>query len=278
VNASGAPTRATDADSGAELLCATVRVSEGSTNADTAWACTTNAAITVGTTALVWAQAGGGAAAIDIEDEGSSLTSAPTSINFTGAGVTATASGDDVTVDIPGVAGITGGALTLIDEQTPSGTGTVTFSSIPGTYRDLVIVIRGRSTAAATNVSVIAVFNSDSGAHYFRVRMGTTNGSSATVGVGSGETAAIMGSLTAASATSGFVGNCEAQVLDYRGTAFHKNWFSRYGGELGTSTSAFNANLVSGRWADTSAINQIDVVLSSGNFASGSVVSLYGRS
>ncbi|TIV70588.1 MAG: DUF2793 domain-containing protein [Mesorhizobium sp.] len=62
VNASGAPTRATDADSGAELVNASVYVSEGTTNADTQWTCTTNAPITVGSTSLAFAQltSGGG--------------------------------------------------------------------------------------------------------------------------------------------------------------------------------------------------------------------------
>lgn len=62
VAASGAPTRATDADSGAELVNASVYVSEGTTLADTQWTCTTNATITVGTTALAFAQltSGGG--------------------------------------------------------------------------------------------------------------------------------------------------------------------------------------------------------------------------
>ena len=60
VNASGAPTRATDADSSGELVNATVYVSAGTANADTVWTCTTNATITVGTTGLVFAQVNGG--------------------------------------------------------------------------------------------------------------------------------------------------------------------------------------------------------------------------
>lgn len=56
VNASGAPTRASDADSGAELVNASVYVSEGTTLADTQWTCTTNATITVGSTSLAFAQ------------------------------------------------------------------------------------------------------------------------------------------------------------------------------------------------------------------------------
>lgn len=54
VNASGAPTRATDADAASELLGAVVFVSEGTVYADSVWACTNNAAIVVGTTGLTW--------------------------------------------------------------------------------------------------------------------------------------------------------------------------------------------------------------------------------
>jgi hypothetical protein len=66
VAASGAPTRATDADSGAELVNASVYVSEGTTLADTQWTCTTNATITVDSTSLAFARltSGGGITAL----------------------------------------------------------------------------------------------------------------------------------------------------------------------------------------------------------------------
>lgn len=62
VNATGAPTRATDADTSAEINGATIYVMSGTANADTAWTLTTDSVI-LGTTAQVWAQINGGALA-----------------------------------------------------------------------------------------------------------------------------------------------------------------------------------------------------------------------
>jgi phage-related tail fiber protein len=60
VAASGAWTRATDFDAASELLGAAVFVSEGTANGNSQWQMTTDGPITLGTTALVWAQVGGG--------------------------------------------------------------------------------------------------------------------------------------------------------------------------------------------------------------------------
>lgn len=54
VNATGAPTRAADADTGAELSGAVVVVLEGTLNSDTLWLCTTDS-ITIGVTSIAWA-------------------------------------------------------------------------------------------------------------------------------------------------------------------------------------------------------------------------------
>lgn len=56
VNASGAPTRATDYDANSEVSQSACYVQEGTTNADQGFVLTNNGAITVGTTALVFVQ------------------------------------------------------------------------------------------------------------------------------------------------------------------------------------------------------------------------------
>lgn len=57
--AAGAWTRTSDMDSWAEVPGASVWVEEGSTNADTAWVCTSNAGGTIGSTSMAWTQFGG---------------------------------------------------------------------------------------------------------------------------------------------------------------------------------------------------------------------------
>jgi hypothetical protein len=94
VQASGAPVRATDADSDPELQGAAVMVEEGTVNASTQWIMTTDVAITVGTTGITWAQFGGGAT----YTAGNGLTLSTNDFNV-GAGTGITVAADSVAVD-----------------------------------------------------------------------------------------------------------------------------------------------------------------------------------
>lgn len=59
---------------------------------------------TDGSGAVTFADASGGGSSLTIKDEGTSLSTAATTINFTGSGVTATGTGAEKTVNIPSVA------------------------------------------------------------------------------------------------------------------------------------------------------------------------------
>lgn len=90
VNATGAPTRATDADTAGDLSGGSfVFVEEGTTQAETGWIITTNGSITPGTTAHAWSQFSGNGS---VE---------------AGAGLTRVASGAGSQIDVVGGPGIT---------------------------------------------------------------------------------------------------------------------------------------------------------------------------
>lgn len=95
VNATGAPTRATDADTSAEVNAGMfVFVEEGTVNADTGWVLTTNNPITLGTTALVFTQFSGAGA----YTAGNGLTQTGTTFDV-GAGTGIVVNANDVAIN-----------------------------------------------------------------------------------------------------------------------------------------------------------------------------------
>lgn len=120
---------------------------------------------------VVWG-AGGGGSSITIKDEGVTLTTAVNSIDFVGAGVTATAIGNDVTVTIPGGgggspggtsgqvqynnAGSFGGFTVGGDATLNTSTGTLTIANNVVSNAKLATIatasFKGRTTAGTGNV------------------------------------------------------------------------------------------------------------------------------
>lgn len=97
VNASGAPTRATDADSSAKVTANLyVFVEEGTTNADTGWTLTNNGAITLGTTALTFTQFTGAGAVT----AGAGLTKTGNTLDVVAGDTSLTVNADEVHVTL----------------------------------------------------------------------------------------------------------------------------------------------------------------------------------
>jgi hypothetical protein len=93
--ATGPMPRTTDADTGTELVNAAVYVQEGTTFADTAWVCTTNAPITIGTTPIAFAQfAGGGAVTA-----GAGMTQSGSTLNVIAGDTSLTVAADSIIVN-----------------------------------------------------------------------------------------------------------------------------------------------------------------------------------
>jgi hypothetical protein len=155
VNASGAPTRASDADAGSELLGAVVFVSEGTTNKDTVWACTTNATITVGVTNLAWARLAPGVA---VQEEDGTPAGTFTTIKFPNS--TLTDNGDGSVSVRPVKVSADDTTSGFLNGKLVAGAGVTFTENSPGGAETLTIAFSGVTSVAMTVPSFLSVSGS----------------------------------------------------------------------------------------------------------------------
>jgi len=144
-----------------------------------------------------------------------------------------------------------------------SAASSVTFASIPQTYRDLVLVA---VALGSTTLQGRVRLNSDSGSNYSSVRM-SGNGSSSTSASLASQTSGSISTI--ATATTGGALQVELQIQDYSATDKHKTMLSR------ADQSATGAEAFAVRWASTSAVTSVQILTSTGNWAVGGTFSLY---
>lgn len=138
----------------------------------------------------------------------------------------------------------------------------VSFTSIPATYRDLIIIVNG--FGAVSSGTLALRYNGDTGSNYSFVRMiGYSGGALGTSATGQNYIMSADYSTTEQHATI-------IQVMDYSATDRHKTNLTR-SNRAGTWTFG-----IAGRWANTAAVTSLNLVALSNNFASGTTFSLYG--
>lgn len=141
----------------------------------------------------------------------------------------------------------------------PSTSADITISSIPDTYRDVILVINGKMTPNTAYVD-ISVNGSTSGYFY---QIGQANG---------GSTSLYAQAL--ASNNGFFMYNDQSQVIchffDYAQTNKQKSWLWRADNTLLSQMGVMS-------WASTDKITSIRLFDGSGeSFAAGTTVALYG--
>ena len=141
-----------------------------------------------------------------------------------------------------------------------SATSTVTFSTISGSYTDLVLVISGSSSGG--NADVRLTFN------------GASTGFSDTNLYGSGSAAGTQRRSNNSRIQDILIYSTESnaiiQIMNYSNSTTYKTVLARYnvtGSEVGATV---------GLWQSTSAITSITLVAGTVNFATGSTFTLYG--
>jgi len=165
-------------------------------------------------------------------------------------------------------------AMVKIQEQTPSGTGVVTFSSL-GSYTHLYLVFSARGSQAATETAIQVTLNGDTGANYD----GQRTASSTTDALANQVAANYFqpGSISAASAPASYSSGGTLILHDYRGTTFYKTMqYQEAGAVLAASSGNINSRYASGFWRNTGAVTSITITLASGNYDAGSKFTLYG--
>lgn len=169
-----------------------------------------------------------------------------------------------------------GSGRTLISSQTPTGTGTVTFSSIPATYTKLILEFAARSTQSATFVAATVRLNGDSTAANYRSQLLVVSGAGTLAGTGADDNS-LGNIMSAGTSPSGSFTIGVLEIPFYANTGFNKQVLARAGNRRDASSvhEVLWVNTI--EWENTAAVNQIDIVLGAGNYDTNTVFRLYGE-
>jgi len=160
--------------------------------------------------------------------------------------------------------------FTLIASSTVSGAtaSDITFSSIPGTYTDLVVKGSLRGSRSDFYDSLDVEFNGSAGSSRYLYGIGSSGSQ------GSGTFATrIRVQLTGATATSNTFANFEMYVPNYTSSNNKSTSIDAVGEN--NATDAY-ANLSAGLWSNSAAITSIKLYFPSFNILQYSTAYLYG--
>lgn len=138
----------------------------------------------------------------------------------------------------------------------------ITFSSIPSTHRDLILIARGKSTSSAYDQAIYLNGDTASGNYSCVILYGNGTSSGSTT---SSFIIDYYGSVTTDN-TAGTV----LQIFDYSASDRYKNYLSR------ANRAASGTDAIAGKWNNTAAVNSLTYFLNAGTLAAGTTVSLYG--
>lgn len=152
------------------------------------------------------------------------------------------------------------------------GAGTITFSNIPQTYTDLLIVMSLRDTVSAVNNAGCRVMFNQNTSNY-SVRNVYGNGTSAISNSASSQSWIAVGQQPGATATASTFSNDLVYIPNYT-QSINKSIAADSVGE-NNGTTAFQY-LAAGLWANTAAITTIELQSNSTAWAQHSTATLYG--
>jgi hypothetical protein len=150
------------------------------------------------------------------------------------------------------------------------GAASMDFTSIPGTYDDLLIKISARNTGnfGASNSGARFSFNGSNANMTFRQLYGTGSAAASNSGTGGP-----FGCINDGGTTASTFGSFDLYIPNYAGST--NKSVSGDSVEENNATAAF-ASLVAGLWSQTAAITSITIGINQGSYAQHSSATLYG--
>jgi hypothetical protein len=150
-----------------------------------------------------------------------------------------------------------------------SDAANIEFTSISGSFTDLVVVAFVRGTTAAATETIYLRVNGDTGNNYSATTLFGT-GSSAASGRTSSTSLITGGGIYAANASANLFSAYTINLMSYANTNVNKTVLT------GTATAGAVVNRIVGLWRSTNAITTVTIFPGSNNLKSGSTASLYG--
>jgi len=150
------------------------------------------------------------------------------------------------------------------------GAATVTFSSIPQTYKNLIIKVSARNSRSAGEAELRWTINGNGASYANRLVQG--NGGSVSGGT-TGTTYFYSGEITAATATANIFGSADIYIPDYTGGKY-KNVSAETVSE--NNAAGAYTTLTNGLWSNTEAITSIAFYYSGGDWTQYSTFTLFG--
>lgn len=145
-----------------------------------------------------------------------------------------------------------------------AASSSITFSSIPQSYQDLVVVSSVATQNDAFRQYRIRI-NSDSGSNYNEIKL---NGSGSATGSSAGTNGTEFTFFS--TGANGVFSTMTTQFIDYSALDKHKTFLHR--GSVPDQTIGVDG----GRWANTAAINTLTIYTPAGQFVTGSTFYIYG--
>jgi hypothetical protein len=165
----------------------------------------------------------------------------------------------------------------IASQTLSSSSSTVTFSSIPGTYKSLQIRAILRDTNATNSDYGFAIrVNSDTGSNYAFHNLYGDGSAPATFSTASASRIISIFGAPLDGTTASTFGSTIIDIHDYASTTKNKTIRGFAGSNTNTTATNFGVALFSGLWMSTSAVTSISIISEGTSFKSGSTFALYG--